>query len=138
AGIVGIHRRKFRGCTRRDPDATPAEDLVKRNFNPTEADRLWVMDVTEHPTGEGKVYLAVVLDAWSRRGVGWLIADHIRSELVVDAVQMAVWRRQPPKGPTVAHSDHGSRTGSVTHSGTSGLGQVAKGCDGVRTHPAGE
>jgi putative transposase len=109
AGIVGIHRRKFRGCTRRDPDATPAEDLVKRNFNPTEPDRLWVMDVTEHPTGEGKVYLAVVLDAWSRRVVGWSIADHIRSELVVDAVQMALWRRQPPAGRTVAHSDHGSQ-----------------------------
>ena len=109
AGIVGIHRRKFRGCTRRDPDATPAEDLVQRNFNPTEPDRLWVMDVTEHPTGEGKVYLAVVLDAWSRRVVGWSIADHIRSELVVDAVQMAIWRRQPPAGRTVAHSDHGSQ-----------------------------
>jgi putative transposase len=64
---------------------------------------------TEHPTAEGKVYLAVVLDAWSRRVVGWSIADHIRSELVVDAVQMAVWRRRPPKGQTVAHSDHGSQ-----------------------------
>ena len=67
------------------------------------------MDVTEHPTGEGKVYLAVVLDAWSRRVIGWSIADHIRSELVVDAVQMAVWRRQPQAGKTVAHSDHGSQ-----------------------------
>ncbi len=82
---------------------------MQRNFNPTEPDRLWVMDVTEHPTGEGKVYLAVVLDAWSRRVVGWSIADHIRSELVVDAVQMALWRRQPPAGRTVAHSDHGSQ-----------------------------
>jgi putative transposase len=109
AGIVGIHRRKGKGCTRRDPGATPSDDLVKRNFNPSEADRLWVMDVTEHPTGEGKVYLAVVLDAWSRRVVGWSIADHIRSELVVDAVQMALWRRRPPAGRTVAHSDHGSQ-----------------------------
>jgi putative transposase len=109
AGIVGIRRRKFRGCTKRDPDATPAEDLVKRDFNPSEPDRRWVMDVTEHSTGEGKVYLAVVLDAWSRRVVGWSIADHIRSELVVDAVQMAIWRRQPPKGRTVAHSEHGSQ-----------------------------
>ena len=67
------------------------------------------MDVTEHPTGEGKVYLAVVLDAFSRRVVGWSIADHIRSELVVDAVQMAIWRRRPPAGQTVAHSDHGSQ-----------------------------
>ena len=53
---------------------------MQRNFNPTEPDRLWVMDVTEHPTGEGKVYLAVVLDAWSRRVVGWSIADHLRSD----------------------------------------------------------
>ena len=67
------------------------------------------MDVTEHPTDEGKVYLGVVVDAWSRRVVGWSIADHIRSELVVDAVQMAVWRRQPPAGQTIAHSDHGSQ-----------------------------
>ena len=109
AGIAGIHRRKGRGCTRRDPKATPAEDLVNRAFNPTEADRLWVMDVTEHPTGDGKVYLAVVLDAFSRRVVGWSIADHIRSELVVDALQMAIWRRRPPEGQTVAHSDHGSQ-----------------------------
>ncbi len=64
---------------------------------------------TEHPTDEGKVYLGIVLDAWSRRVVGWSIADHVRSELVVDAVQMAVWRRQPPKGRCVAHSDHGSQ-----------------------------
>ncbi|HXQ20020.1 MAG TPA: IS3 family transposase [Acidimicrobiales bacterium] len=109
AGIQGIHRRHNRGCTRRDPEATAAQDLVQRNFNPTEPDRLWVMDVTEHPTGEGKVYLAVVLDAWSRRVVGWSIADHLRSELVVDAVQMAIWRRRPPKGRTIAHSDHGSQ-----------------------------
>ena len=67
------------------------------------------MDVTEHPTGEGKVYLAAVLDAFSRRVVGWSIADHIRSELVVDALQMAMWRRQPPRDQTIAHSDHGSQ-----------------------------
>ena len=109
AGIVGIYRRKGRGCTRRDPDASPSDDLVKRQFNVAEADRLWVMDVTEHPTDEGKVYLGVVLDAWSRRVIGWSIADHIRSELVVDAVQMAIWRRRPPEGQTIAHSDHGSQ-----------------------------
>lgn len=108
AGVAGIHRR-HRGCTRRDPAAEPNDDLVGRRFDPAEPDRLWVMDVTEHPTGEGKVYLAVVLDAFSRRVVGWSIADHIRSKLVVDAVQMAIWRRQPPQGQTVAHSDHGSQ-----------------------------
>lgn len=63
---------------------------------------------TEHPTGDGKAYLAVVLDAFSRRVVGWSIADHMRSELVVDALQMAIWRRRPPPGQTIADSDHGS------------------------------
>ncbi len=109
AGVRGIHRRRGRGCTRRDPEATPAADLVNRAFDPPEPDRLWMMDVTEHPTGDGKVYVAVVLDAFSRMVVGWSIADHIRAELVVDALQMATWRRRPPKGQTVAHSDHGSQ-----------------------------
>ncbi len=71
AGVVGIHRRRRGGCTRRDPAGVACEDLVNRAFDPTEADRLWVMDVTEHPTGDGKAYLAVVLDAFSRRVVGW-------------------------------------------------------------------
>jgi len=109
-GAVGIHypaRRWRHGCTRRDgTDTNP--DLVNRRFDPEGPDRLWVMDVTEHPTGDGKVYLAAVIDAWSRRVVGWSIADHIRAELVADALQMATWRRRPTAGATVAHSDHGS------------------------------
>jgi len=109
ARIVGLHRRKGHGCTRRDPDAVASDDLVNRRFSVDGPDKLWVMDVTEHPTGEGKTYLAVVLDAWSRRVIGWSIADHVRSELVVDAVQMAIWRRRPPAGQTIAHSDHGSQ-----------------------------
>jgi len=108
AGVSGIHRRRRRGCTWRDPAAEPSDDLVKRQFDPGAPDQLWVMDVTEHPTDEGKVYLAVVLDAFSRIVVGWSIADHIRSELVVDALQMAIWRRRPAPGVTIAHSDHGS------------------------------
>ena len=78
----------------RDGMAVPSDDLVNRHFRVEGADRLWVMDVTEHPTGIGKVYLATVLDAWSRTVVGWSVADHIRSELVLDALQMAIWRRQ--------------------------------------------
>jgi putative transposase len=108
AGVAGIYRRRGRGCTRRD-GSEPSDDLVGRAFDPTEPDRLWVMDVTEHPTLGGKVFLAVVLDAFSRRVVGWSIADHVRSELVVDAVEMAIWRRRPPQGQTVAHSDHGAQ-----------------------------
>ena len=109
AGVRGIYRRRGHGCTRRDPAAELNDDLVGRQFDPDGPDRLWVMDVTEHPTDTGKLYCAVVLDAWSRRVVGWSIADHIRSELVVDALQMAIWRRQPPDQQTVAHSDHGSQ-----------------------------
>jgi putative transposase len=108
AGVQGIHRRRRGGCTRRDLAAVPSDDLVNRQFDPAAPDQLWVMDVTEHPTDEGKVYLATVLDAFSRCVVGWSIADHMRSELVVDALQMAVWRRRPPPGQTIAHSDHGS------------------------------
>jgi putative transposase len=107
-GAVGIHyRKRNRGCTR-PGDGDTSADLVNRAFGTQEPDRLWVMDVTEHPTGTGKIYLAVVLDAWSRGIVGWSIADHIWAELVADAVQMATWRRQPAEGQTVAHSDHGS------------------------------
>lgn len=108
AGIVGIHKRRRRGCTLAD-GSDPAEDLVNRQFSAEGPNRLWVMDVTEHRTGTGKVYLAVVLDVWSRRVVGWSIADHIRAELVVDALQMATWRRRPPAGQTIAHSDHGAQ-----------------------------
>jgi len=108
-GVSGTYRRRNRGCTRRNPQDEVAEDLVNRVFDVNTPDRLWVMDITEHPTLEGKVYLAAVLDEYSRRVVGWSIADHIRSELVVDAVQMAIWRRQPPEGQTIAHSDHGSQ-----------------------------
>ena len=108
AGVRGIYRRRRQGCTRRDPAAEPADDLVQRQFDPLGPDQLWVMDVTEHPTDEGKVYLAIVLDAFSRTVVGWSIADHMRSELVVDALQMAIWRRRPEPGSTIAHSDHGS------------------------------
>jgi putative transposase len=67
-----------------------------------------MMDLTEHPTDDGKLYLAVVLDAFSPMVIGWSIADHMRAELVVDALQMALWRRRPPAGRTVAHSDHGA------------------------------
>jgi len=109
AGIEGVYRRSRGGCTRRDLSAKPSDDLVKRNFKAQGPNELWVSDISEHPTDEGKVYLAVVLDAYSRRVVGWSIADHIRSELVVDALQMAIWRRQPKAGKTICHSDHGAQ-----------------------------
>ncbi len=111
AGIQGLYRRRRRGCTVRDPDAQPSSDLVNRDFTVTEPNRLWVTDITEHPTAEGKVYCAAVLDAYSRLIVGWSIAEHMRTELVTDALGMAIIRRQPDKRPgdnrTILHSDHG-------------------------------
>jgi putative transposase len=109
AGIEGVTRRRRRGCTKRDRDAVPSDDLVVRRFMPDGPDRLWVADITEHPTGTGKVYCAVVIDAWSRMVVGHSIADHLRAELVVDALDMARWRRRPTPGQTVHHSDHGTQ-----------------------------
>jgi putative transposase len=106
-GLQGVHRRRLRGCTRRDPAAVLSDDLVERNFRPTAPDRLYVADITQHRTSEGWFYLAVVLDCFSRRVVGWAMADHIRSELVVDALQMAIWNRRPAAG-AIHHSDHGS------------------------------
>jgi putative transposase len=82
---------------------------VNRRFAVTAPDRLWCADITEHPTGQGKVYAAVVLDAWSRRVVGLSIADHLRAELVTDALQMAIWRRGGQAAGTIHHSDHGTQ-----------------------------
>ena len=84
------------------------EDLVRRRFTAEEPNRLWVTDITEHPTGEGKVYCVAVVDVFSRMVVGWSIADHIRAELVVDALEMACWRCRPQPG-TIVHADRGSQ-----------------------------
>ncbi len=109
AGLQGVYRRRRRGCTVRDPDAQPSADLVQRRFTAERPDALWVCDITQHRTGEGWLYCAVVLDVFARRVVGWSIADHLRSELVIDALDMARWRRRPAAGQTVVHSDHGSQ-----------------------------
>jgi putative transposase len=106
AGLQGCHRRRGRGLTRRDPQATSAPDLVERDFTPPAPDRLWVADITQQRTGQGWLYLAVVLDAFSRRIVGWSMAEHLRTELVLDALDMAIAQRQPAVG-LVHHTDHG-------------------------------
>ena len=106
AGLHGIYvRRRRRGC----PAPPVHDDLVRRLFVADAPNRLWLTDITEHPTREGKVYLAAVLDVYGRRVVGWSIADHLRAELVVDALEMARWRRRPAPGQTVLHSDRGAQ-----------------------------
>ena len=106
AGLHGIYRRRGRHAR---PAPAVHDDLVRRRFVADAPDRLWLTDITEHPTREGKVYCAAVLDVYSRRIAGWSIADHLRTELVVDALEMARWRRQPTRGETVVHSDRGSQ-----------------------------
>ena len=107
AGLVGCRPRGFRRTTIPDPTAS-ADDLVRRDFRPAEPDRLWVSDITYVRTDEGWLYLAAILDACSRRVVGWSLADHLRTELALDALAMALNRRRPAPG-LVHHSDRGTQ-----------------------------
>ena len=112
AGLVGAsHRRGGPTTTRRDKDARPAPDLVDRDFTASGPNRLWVADITYVPTSAGFLYLAVVLDAWSRKIVGWSMANHLRAELVLDAMDAAVGQRRPKD--VIHHSDQGSQYTSV-------------------------
>jgi putative transposase len=108
AGISGLVAKKRGRTTIRVPGVRVADDLVERQFRPTERDVLWVADITYLRTWEGWLYLAAVQDAFSRRIVGWSMADHMRAELVVDALEMALARRRPEPG-LVHHSDQGSQ-----------------------------
>jgi putative transposase len=111
AGLQGCHRRKGPRTTRRNPEMAPAPDRVKRDFTASAPDQLWVADITYVPTWAGFLYLAVVRDACSRRIVGWAMAEHLRTELVSEAVEMALWRRRPDG--VIHHSDQGSQYTSL-------------------------
>ena len=110
ADLQGVSRRKFR-TTVRDETARPAPDLVDRQFTAAGPDRLWVADITYVPTWAGVLYLAVVLDAWSRRVIGWAMESHLRTELVVAARDMAVAQRRPSN--VIHHSDQGCQYTSL-------------------------
>jgi putative transposase len=111
AGLCGVSRRKGCRTTIRNGDPCPAPDLVERNFTATAPDRLWVADITYIPAWAGFLYLAVVLDAFSRRIVGWATETHLRTELVLDALNMALWRRRPFS--VIHHSDQGCQYTSI-------------------------
>jgi putative transposase len=112
ANLVGASRRRAGPVTTRwDKETRPAPDLVDRAFTATGADQLWVADITFVPTMAGFLYLAVVLDAWSRRIVGWAMANHLRAELVLDALEMAVGQRRPKD--VIHHSDQGAQYTSL-------------------------
>ncbi len=111
AGLSGVSRRKGPRTTQRREGARPAPDLVERNFTAERPDQLWVADITYIPTWVGFLYLAVVLDAFSRRIVGWAMASHLRTGLVLDALDMALTQRRP--SDVVHHSDQGSQYTSI-------------------------
>jgi putative transposase len=112
AGLAGQVRRRRGKTTIRVQGVRTAPDLVEREFNPITINRLWSADITYIRTWEGWLYLATVMDLYSRRIVGWSLADHLRAEIVVDALEMAVARRRPQAG-LVHHSDQGSQYTSL-------------------------
>ena len=110
AGLEGVHRRRSTRTTIRDRDTAPAPDLVERMFTANCPDTLWVADITYVPTWQGFLYVAVVIDVFSRRVVGWSMAGHLRTELILDALEMAIARRRPGEG-LIHHSDRGTQGG---------------------------
>jgi putative transposase len=105
AGLRGVSRRKWPVTTVRAEHARPAPDLVQRAFTATGPNQLWVADITYIPTWAETLYLAVVLDVWSRRIIGWAMATHLRTSLVLAALEMAIAQRRPTN--VVHHSDQG-------------------------------
>lgn len=120
ARISGLVTKRRGKTTTRVPGVRVASDLLLRDFTATAPDQIWAADITYLRTWEGWVYLAAVQDLFSRRIVGWSMADHMRTELVVDALKMAVHRRQPERG-LIHHSDQGSQYVSLA------FGQLARG-----------
>jgi len=107
AGLQGVSRRKWVRTTIRDESQRRAPDLVDRDFSATGPNRLWLADITYVPTWAGFLYLAVVLDVWSRRIVGWAMMTTLRTELVLEALEMALGQRRPAN--VIHHSDQGSQ-----------------------------
>ncbi|MEX5712775.1 IS3 family transposase [Parafrankia sp. FMc6] len=109
AGLQGVHRRRRVSLTRRDRAAHLPPDLVNRDFTAPAPNKIWTADVTYVPTGQGWLYLAVVLDLYARRIVGWSMSAEQRTPLVADALTMALRHRRPAPG-VIHHSDQGSQT----------------------------
>ena len=119
---------------RQDREARAAPDLVDREFSAAGPNQLWVADITFVPTAAGFLYLAVVLDAWSRKIVGWSMANHLRTELVLDALDAAVEQRRPGDG--IHHSDQGSQYTSLA--ATERPERTARGYRRFRCHTCGK
>ena len=114
-GIAGMVRGKSKRTTKSDPAAVRAPDLVRRHFTASEPDHLWVSDFTYVATWSGTVYVAFIIDAFSRAIVGWKAATTMRTDLVLDTLEMAIWRRGALRKGLVAHSDAGSQYTAVRY-----------------------
>jgi putative transposase len=125
AGISGLVPKKRGRTTIRVPGVRVADDLVERQFRPAAPNVLWVADITYLRSWEGWLYLVAVQDAFSRRIVGWSMADHMRSDLVVDALSMAIARRRPEAG-LIHHSDQGSQFVSLAFGQACGKAGIAR------------
>jgi len=112
ANVIGVSRRRSFQTTRRDPSARPAPDLVDREFTASGPNQLWVADITYIPTLAGFLYLAVVLEVWSRKIVGWSMSSRLATPIVLDALAMALDRRRPAEG-VIHHSDQGCQYTSI-------------------------
>jgi putative transposase len=121
-GLAGVRRGRKRRTTTPEPAAPRPPDLVNRQFTATRPDQLWVADLTYVRTWEGWVYVAFVLDVFSRLIVGWQLASHLRTDLPLDALEMAIWRRQVRHGELIHHSDAGCQYTSFRY--TSRLSEV--------------
>jgi putative transposase len=115
AGIEGVHRRRRFRTTRADPTAARPADLVKRDFTAERPNQLWVTDLTYVATWSGVAYVCFIVDAFSRMIVGWRVAGHMRTGMVLDALEMARWSRGTHLEGLVAHSDAGSQFTSVRY-----------------------
>lgn len=125
AGVSGLVNKKRGRTTIKVPGVRVADDLVQRQFRPAAANVLWIADVTYMRTWEGWLYLAAVQDAFSRRIVGWQMAEHMRAELVVDALRMAIKRRRPEPG-LIHHSDQGAQYVSLAFGQTAREAGIAR------------
>jgi putative transposase len=114
-GIAGVVRGKTRRTTIADPIADRAPDLVQRRFTATRPNQLWVSDFTYVAAWSGTVYVALVIDVFSRLIVGWRTATSMRTELVLDALEMAIWRRASLLDGLICHSDAGSQYTSIRY-----------------------
>jgi putative transposase len=110
-GLQGVTRRKKWRTTKRAKNARPAPDLVARDFNVDGPDQLWVADITYVPTSSGFLFLSVVVDAWSRRIVGWSMKNHLKTDLVLDALNMALEQDRS----RARRAEYGARTAPTRH-----------------------